>query len=148
VALLNLVDRAAAMAMRAHHGQVNKHDDEPYILHPHRVMVRARERGLSEVHQAVAWLHDTVEDTPLTTEEIMAELGAEIAENVMLLTKTKGVSNEQYYGLLCCYPIAARIKVCDIHDNFSRNHLITDGHTRLRMATKYSMGLDILGKFA
>lgn len=49
--------------------------------------------------------------------------------------------------MLLNFPIAARVKVSDLNDNFRRNHMITDDGKRLRMAGKYSLGLDILSDF-
>lgn len=143
----NLIDTAMAIALRAHNGQVNSHDGEPYILHVHRVATHVRDRGLDETHQAVAWLHDTLEDTDLTASELNAAFPPDVAAAVITLTKTRGQSNEYYYHNLAHNPIAARVKISDIVDNFSRNHLITDDETRLRMAAKYSLGLDILKEF-
>lgn len=135
------------MALRAHHGQINQHDGEPYILHVQRVWVAVRDRGLDEVHQAVAWLHDVLEDTDLSAYTILVTFPEfpEIASNVAALTKNKGEPNEDYYRRLLGFPIGARVKaVGDIPDNFRRNHFILEEATRLRMASKYSLGLDIL----
>jgi (p)ppGpp synthase/HD superfamily hydrolase len=142
-----VVDRAMAVALQYHNGQVNKHNGEPYILHVQRVAFHVRDRQLPHVHQAVAWLHDALEDTDLTVQELNAEFPAEVVSAVVALTKTKGLSNEEYYRILATNPIAARVKVSDIIDNFSRNHEIEDEATRLRMGAKYSLGLDILKEF-
>lgn len=141
------LDLAVEVALRAHNGQVNKHDGEPYILHVHRVALHVRERGLDETHQAVAWLHDVLEDTEFTAAELNATFGPDIVTAVLALTKVNGEPNDVYYRALTRLPIAARVKISDIIDNFSRNHAITDDATRLRMASKYSLGLDILKEF-
>lgn len=141
------VDLATHYAIRFHNGQVNKHNGEPYIAHVHRVAMHVRDRGLDTVHQAIAWLHDALEDTELTSTELNAAFSPIVVAGVIALTKTKGQSNEDYYHLLAQNPPAARVKVSDIVDNFSRNHTITDDATRLRMASKYSLGLDILKEF-
>lgn len=145
--MTSIVDRAMATALLCHHGQTNKHDGEPYILHVFRVAMHVRDRGLDERHQAVAWLHDALEDTALTAAELNVLLPGDIVSAVLALTKTKGVSNEAYYLNLKNNPIAARVKISDIIDNFSRNHQIQDDDTRLRMGAKYSLGLDILKEF-
>lgn len=141
---MNLVNRATALALKAHHGQINKHDGEPYILHVHRVAM-AVSHLLPEVI-ATAWLHDTLEDTALTFSEIEAAVGEEVAHAVQLLTKQKGVELEVYYRAIARNELARAVKLCDIHDNFGRNHLIEDDETRLRMAAKYSLGISILTK--
>lgn len=144
---MNLVDRAMATALAFHNGQVNKHDNMPYILHVQRVAIHVRDRGLDETHQAVAWLHDVLEDTALTPERLNREFNSTVVAAVLALTKEKGVSNEEYYRALARNDIAARVKVSDIIDNFGRNHQIEDDATRLRMAAKYSLGLNMLKEF-
>jgi (p)ppGpp synthase/HD superfamily hydrolase len=144
---MNLVDLAIATALEYHHGQLNTHSDEPYILHPQRVALHVRDRGLDESHQAVAWLHDALEDTTLTVATLNRLFEPDVVAAIVALTKTKGESNEEYYTNLTFNHMAARVKVSDIIDNFSRNHLIESDATRLRMAAKYSLGLDILKEF-
>lgn len=143
----DVVDRAMATAIQEHNGQVNKHNGEAYIAHVHRVAMHVRDRGLDETHQAVAWLHDALEDTALTAAELNASFPPEVVSAVLALTKQVGQRNDDYYRLLTQNHIAARVKISDIIDNFSRNHTITDDATRLRMAAKYSLGLDILKEF-
>lgn len=146
---MNIVDRAEQIALIAHFGMKNKHDDEPYVLHLQRVYIAVRDAGNDEVRQAIAWLHDTVEDTELTFRDILDdfdgnEISARIASGVLSLTKRAGEPNERYYQRVKNNPDAIAVKIHDIHDNFGRNHLIEDQETKLRMAKKYSLGLDIL----
>lgn len=144
---ISALDQAMHVAIKEHNGQVNKHNGEAYIAHVHRVAMHVRDRGLDETYQAVAWLHDVLEDTDFGYADLNAMFNAEIVAAVIALTKQKGRSNEDYYRDLTRNPIAARVKISDIIDNFSRNHTITDDDTRLRMAAKYSLGLDILKEF-
>lgn len=143
------IDRAMSLALRYHNGQVNSHNGEPYILHVQRVANHVRDRGLSDTHIAIAWLHDVLEDTECTPKEIVEAFPNDgvIVQAVLALTKVKGISNEVYYTLLKADPVAAQVKISDLVDNFSRNHLIEDEVTRLRMAQKYSLGLDMLKEF-
>lgn len=141
---MNLVDRAAAIALQAHNGQVNNHDGEAYILHVHRVFTMVRDAGLPDRHQAVAWLHDVLEDTPVTIRDLAEEFDATLTSAVVALTKVKGESNEDYYSRVRTNSIATAVKIQDINDNFGRNHTITDEATRLRMQKKYSLGVDML----
>lgn len=140
----NIVDAAMAVAIRFHNGQQNTHTNEPYILHPMRVYITTRDGGLDEIHQAVAWLHDTLEDTELTYHEIQAWFGSEVVWAVDAMTKRKGETNFDYYHRVKGNSVARRVKIHDIGDNFGRNHFIEDDATRLRMAAKYSLGMDIL----
>lgn len=150
---MSIVDKAMDMALVAHFGHTNPHNGEVYVLHLHRVAIDVRNRGLDEVHQAVAWLHDSVEDWPerISIADIAEAFPnhPEIATSVNAISKKgKGKeSNEAYYRRLIGFPIAARVKVSDLHDNFRRNHLIEDEAKRARMAAKYSLGNDILSAF-
>lgn len=139
-----LVDKALQLAIKAHDGQYNQYNGEPYILHPIRVWIATRDSGLDEIHQATALLHDVLEDTSLSVMDLLDEFPTEVVEAVTVLTKRKGVSNEQYYEKVRRHPVARRVKIVDIQENFGRNHLIEDEETRLRMAKKYSKGIDIL----
>lgn len=149
---MSIVDTAMDMALVAHFGHTNPHDGEIYVLHLHRVAIDVRERGLDEVHQAVAWLHDSVEDWPerISIADIAEAFPdhAEIAANVNAISKKQNKEpNKIYYNRLLGFPIAARVKVSDLHDNFRRNHLIEDEAKRARMGAKYSLGNDILSAF-
>lgn len=147
---MTLLDDAMAMAIAAHGGDRNKHDGEIYLLHVFRVWVNVREAGGDEAQQAIAWLHDTVEDTPLTFADIREGLKAHpeadrVVQGVRGMTKIKGESNEDYYYRCRENDDACFCKVeGDLPENFGRNHNITDEATALRMMTKYSQGFDIL----
>ena len=88
--------KALQFATKMHEGQVRKYTGEAYITHPVAVadLVEAYldEKGFSEeeVMMAiqVAILHDTVEDTVATMEDIEALFGPEIAKGVWFMTKT------------------------------------------------------------
>jgi GTP diphosphokinase / guanosine-3',5'-bis(diphosphate) 3'-diphosphatase len=82
---------AFEMAAEAHQGMRRK-TGEPYILHPLAVaQIVASEIGLGPTAVIAALLHDVVEDTELTLEDIQREFGKQIAQIVDGLTKIKGV---------------------------------------------------------
>jgi (p)ppGpp synthase/HD superfamily hydrolase len=83
----NIILRAAAVARDAHKGQERKYSGRPYITHPARVAAQASILpGATEALVAAAWLHDTVEDTDLTLEDVRESFGEEIASIVHGLT--------------------------------------------------------------
>jgi (p)ppGpp synthase/HD superfamily hydrolase len=87
----SIVDRAVDFARKAHEsvGQTRKYTGEPYIVHPLAVMNILQRHSTcppSDHMLAAAGLHDTVEDTPVTIEEIAAEFGSEVANLVWWLT--------------------------------------------------------------
>lgn len=83
---VELLRRAHATAAEAHAGQVRKTGD-PYITHPTTVAYMLAQYGLDEDTIAAAFLHDTVEDTPLTLEQVESEFGGDIASLIDGVTK-------------------------------------------------------------
>ena len=79
--------------MKAYNYATEKHKDqkrnsgEPYIIHPLQVAYTLAEMGLDEKTIAAALLHDVVEDTDSTHEDIVKEFGEEVAEMVEGVTK-------------------------------------------------------------
>jgi GTP pyrophosphokinase len=81
-----LIERAFDMARDAHRDQVRR-SGEPYITHPLEVALILADLGLDDVTIAAALLHDAVEDTTITTDDIERELGPEVARIVDGVTK-------------------------------------------------------------
>ncbi len=81
-----IIDKAFEIANRHHNGQ-KRSSGEPYIIHPVAVAKIVFDYGMDYQSVAAAMLHDTVEDTALTLEEVKKEFGAEIAALVDGLTK-------------------------------------------------------------
>ena len=81
-----VIERAYAVAERAHTGQVRKSGD-PYITHPVAVATILAELGMTPTTLAAALLHDTVEDTGYSLEQLTNEFGEEIAGLVDGVTK-------------------------------------------------------------
>ena len=85
-ASVTLVNRAYLTARRAHQHQV-RGSGESYINHPIAVAKIVADIGLDEVSLAAALLHDAVEDTEITIEQVEREFGAEVASIVDGVTK-------------------------------------------------------------
>ena len=83
---LVLLERAYRTAERLHEPQKRKSGD-PYITHPLAVTTILAEIGMPEPVLVAALLHDTVEDTPYTLEQLTADFGAEVAALVDGVTK-------------------------------------------------------------
>ncbi|MCL2788019.1 MAG: bifunctional (p)ppGpp synthetase/guanosine-3',5'-bis(diphosphate) 3'-pyrophosphohydrolase [Micrococcales bacterium] len=81
-----IVEKAYRVAERVHEGQVRK-SGEPYITHPVAVATILAELGMEESTLAAALLHDTVEDTPYSLEELTEEFDPTIAALVDGVTK-------------------------------------------------------------
>src|SRR5665647_3777502 len=80
------IEAAYAVAERAHRGQMRKSGD-PFITHPVAVATILAELGMTPPTLAAALLHDTVEDTDYSLEQLRAEFGPEIAMLVDGVTK-------------------------------------------------------------
>lgn len=83
---LGFVERAYQVAKHHHAGQMRKSGDE-YITHPLAVTTILADIGMTEATLAAALLHDTVEDTPYTLEQLRADFGDEVAHLVDGVTK-------------------------------------------------------------
>jgi guanosine-3',5'-bis(diphosphate) 3'-pyrophosphohydrolase len=94
---VDLLHRAHETAVRAHEGQLRKTGD-PYITHPTTVAYMLASYGLDADTIAAAFLHDTVEDTPLTLAEVRSTFSEDIAnliDGVTKLDRVRYSSREQ-----------------------------------------------------
>lgn len=109
------------LSHRAHEGQIDK-SGRPYYLHPLRVAMRLASCTPAERHAAL--LHDVVEDTPVTLDDLR-KMGYEpdVIELVDLLTRrmAEHESHNQYIERLVQSRNAAalRVKLADVYDNMS-----------------------------
>lgn len=87
---VEIIERAFRFAKEAHKG-IRRRSGEPYILHPIAVAkIASREIGLGSTSICAALLHDVVEDTDYTVEDIEQHFGKKIAQLVDGLTKISG----------------------------------------------------------
>lgn len=87
---VEIIERAFAFAREAHKG-VRRRSGEPYIMHPIAVAkIALQEIGLGSTSICAALLHDVVEDTDYTVEDIERHFGPKIAQLVEGLTKISG----------------------------------------------------------
>ncbi len=107
-----MVNRALRLAYRAHAGQLDR-GGVPYIFHPYHLA----EQMDDERSICVALLHDVVEDTPVTLEEIQREFPSEIAEAVALLTHDPSTDYFAYVRRLKANPLARKVKLADLMHN-------------------------------
>ncbi len=86
-----MIQQARAFAIQAHGDQ--RYGAHPYAVHLDAVAALARPYG--ELAQVIAYLHDTVEDTPVTEAEIRAQFGDTAARCVALLTDQPGANRKE-----------------------------------------------------
>lgn len=107
------LEDAIALAVKIHQGQVDKYG-RPYILHPLRVMFRLG----TELEQVVGVLHDVVEDSDLTWDDLRRMgYSDEVIEALDGVTRREGESYEAFVERSLAYPLSRRVKVADLEDN-------------------------------
>lgn len=109
------IDDALALVAKHFRGMTDK-DGEPYVMHCLRVMMGVQEQDA----RLVGLMHDLVEDTPVTLEQL-TEMGfsAAVVEAIGLVTHSAGVSYADYVIALKGNPLARAVKLSDLRDNAS-----------------------------
>lgn len=137
-----LTNKAMKIAYAAHHGQVDK-SNTPYIFHP----AHLAEQMDDEFSCCVALLHDTVEDTDITLEQLRAEFPPEVTDAVALLTHEKGTDYFDYVRAIAANPIAVKVKLADLAHNSDQTRCADAGLSEERLASlreKYRKAREIL----
>lgn len=111
------LDRAVELAAQAHAGQKDK-GGASYIRHVLRVMHGVETAGGTEDEIIVAVLHDVVEDTTVTLEDLRREgLTEAQLSAVDALTKRPGEAYEDAVARVLVEPVARKVKIADLEDN-------------------------------
>lgn len=129
---MTTLEKAIVIASNAHTGQVDK-GGKPYILHPIRVMMAQK----SVEAMIVGVLHDVIEDTTITLEEL-TQIGFsnEIVEAINCLTK-KGEDYNIYLQKVKQNSLARQVKLADLADNMDLSRLPTVTEKDLKRQQKY-----------
>ena len=114
-------EKALAMAMEVHQGQVDK-SGEPYLKHVLRVAMSFEKEEL----QIVGLLHDVLEDGDRYTIRDLADLfGLRVAAAITLLTKIPGSWYRNYILTLRGHSLAHPVKLADLYDHLDKSHFLT-----------------------
>lgn len=137
----NLTRKAMILAYNAHMGQVDK-VGVPYIYHP----IHLAEQMNDEYSCCVALLHDVVEDTDITIDELKNDFPGEVIDAIKLLTHDTEVPYMDYVKLIKENDLARIVKIADLTHNSDSTRLekVTD-IDRERME-KYKTALDYLNR--
>lgn len=136
-----LVERAKALAYRAHAGQLDK-AGRPYIEHVARVAAAVSDDPEAET---AAWLHDVLDHCPAYEDDFW-ELAPPINVRaaVVMLTRYDTASDIYYRGIKIDR-IALRVKLADIADNANEERLaLLDVDTAARLRWKYAEAIRAL----
>ena len=136
-----LTKKAMKIAYDAHQGQLDK-GGIPYVFHPWHLA----EQMEDEISTIAALLHDVVEDTDWTLEQLAAEgFPQEAMEALALLTHPEGEPYMDYIARLQHNPVAVKIKLADLRHNsdFTRLSAVT-ADQRARLERKYAPAFALL----
>lgn len=110
---MSTLERALVIAALAHAGQQDK-GGSPYVLHPLRMMLKLE----TEQERVVALLHDVLEDSALTVDELReAGFTDEVLEAVQILTRRPGESRMDAAVRAAQNPLTLAVKLADNADN-------------------------------
>ena len=130
--------KALLVAIKAHKGQKDK-GGKPYILHPIRVALNVK--GKDE--KIVALLHDVIEDTSYTIEDLEF-LTEEQRKALLLLTHDDNIPYMEYIEAVKKNEIASRVKLADLEQNMNLKRLKTISNKDLKRLEKYKRAKEIL----
>ncbi len=135
-----LTNKAMKIAYAAHHGQVDK-SGIPYIFHPYHLA----EQMEDEYTVCIALLHDVVEDTTVTLEELAKIFPLEIIDALALLTHDDDTPYLEYVQRIKDNPLARTVKLADLMHNTDQTRLpFHDPSAQMRWESKYRSALEIL----
>ena len=139
-----LTKKALKLCFQTHKEQVDK-TGMPYVFHPFHLA----EQMTDELSTVCALLHDVVEDSDCTFEDL-SEMGfpEEAIAVLRLLTHEKSVPYMEYVQTLSSNPTARAVKMADLRHNSDLTRLDEVDEKALERAKKYKTALEFLNKIA
>lgn len=133
--------KAMKIAYAAHQGQTDK-GGVPYIFHP----IHLAEQMHDEVSCCVALLHDVVEDTAVTMDDMEREFPPAVTAPLKLLTHRDGIDYFDYVRAIKGDPCARAVKLADLRHNMDASRLCAAGPSAgtERLQQKYKEAYSIL----
>jgi (p)ppGpp synthase/HD superfamily hydrolase len=92
---LNLIEKALQIALKAHEGQKRKTDDSPYIIHPIMCALKLKGYNFSEEAIASALVHDVLEDSDFSENDLKNKLGEKVFNIIKSLSEDKSLAWEE-----------------------------------------------------
>ena len=140
------LSKAIVFATLAHQHQRDK-GDQPYILHPLRIMLNLHRDRHNEDVLVTALLHDVLEDTKTKPEEISDAFGSFILEAVQSVSRITEPEKELYFDFIRrskANPIGRIVKIYDIQDNMLPNRVAQLPEGERGVVKRYEKALKIL----
>ncbi|MGB7594334.1 MAG: hypothetical protein WBL80_02065 [Erysipelotrichaceae bacterium] len=140
---MNLLSTVLIFATQKHGDQKDK-AGKRYILHPIRVMLNFED----EKEQITALLHDVMEDTGTTVQELEAlSIPQDVIDALLILTHDKSIDYDEYITKIMTNELACKIKEADLMDNMNLERLPVIKEEDLDRLQKYQRSLQrILSK--
>lgn len=136
----DLTKKAMKLCFQAHKDQVDK-SGLPYVFHPFHLA----EQMPDEVTTAVALLHDVVEDTDYTIEDLIREgFPPEVTDAVKMMTHDDAVPYLDYVRGLKENPVTRTVKLADLKHNSDITRLDTVDEKAIKRVEKYKKAIAIL----
>ena len=138
----SMVDLALSIATQAHEGQLDKAGVD-YIEHPIYVASQVD----TEEEKAVALLHDVIEDSSVSAEELLqAGLPETVVTAVQVLTKEKEQDYQTYLETVKKNPLARVVKLADLKHNSNLSRLSSITEKDRERLKKYKKAIDFLSR--
>ena len=135
--LQDLLQRAITIAEQQHAGQVDK-AGRPYIEHPKRVMAAVS----NDAERIVAILHDVIEDSDVTLDQLAAEgFPAYILDALDSVTRKEGETYEAFVARTATNAIGRRVKYADLQDNADLTRIPAPTVADLARTEKYQRAM-------
>ena len=133
-------EKAYKIAKKAHLGQVDK-AGEAYIKHPEKVASFVK----TDEEKAVAYLHDVIEDTELTLENLYEyDFSKEVIEAVDIITKKRGEDYQSYLNSVKKNKLARAVKLADLRHNSNLTRLTKVTEKDIERKEKYQKAINFL----
>src|SRR5215212_8989407 len=130
---MNLIETSLHIALRAYAGKTDKAGRE-YILHPLRGMAKMK----TELEMSAALLHDVIEDSEITADQLLAEgIPAEVVEAIQYLSRNENEEYPEFVARTKKNTLAAKVKIADIEDNIDVLRLTSLDEYDIARITKY-----------
>lgn len=136
------VEDAIALAAKAHRGQrYASPEGEPYVFHPLRLMLRFTD----PVEQMASVLHDVIEDTDLSIDDLVeAGYTADVVAVIDCLTHRGDETYENYIDRVASNEVARRVKIADVNENLANNRRLPNSPANTERIGRYARALERL----
>ena len=138
--MTGFLERAKDIAQIAHQGQLDK-AGKPYLSHPQAVASMVD----TDEEKAVAWLHDTIEDSDFTDQDLIERgIPEQVVEGVIAMTKVEGEEYSNYLLRLKNNPLARKVKMADLIHNSDLSRIANPTEKDRARIEKYKKAMEFL----